>query len=87
MSRQAENSRARAAGMARATYGRNTRWRSTRGILADHERETAQEAIAEARESRQNRYCQCANATQYHKVVQHDGRVEYTCMRCGSVKS
>lgn len=90
MSRQAEDSRARAAGMARATYGRNTRWKATRAVFAAQEALDCQEAISEALEATratENRYCGCRQATQAHKVTRSNGVTFYTCPCCGSVKS
>jgi len=84
MSKQAENSRARAAGMARATYGRNTRWRSMRGIIRDAEKATAHEAIEEAMAERthDNRYCPRCRQTTRHEIQGSS----LVCPRCNVVK-
>jgi predicted SprT family Zn-dependent metalloprotease len=72
--------------MAATTFGRNTRFKDIREIRAEHEEEIAEEAIAEARESAENRYCDCRKSTAKHTVEGVGKGKTYTCQSCGSVK-
>jgi hypothetical protein len=86
MNRHAENAKTRAAGMAATTFGRNTRFKDIREIRAEHEEELAEEEIAEARESAENRYCKCRTMSTRHTVEGIGKGKTYTCQSCGSVK-
>lgn len=86
MNRHAENAKTRAAGMAAATRGRNTRFKDIREIRTEYEEEIAEEAISEARDAAENRYCACRKATIKHTVEGVGHGKTYTCQSCGSVK-
>lgn len=81
MNRQAENARTRAAGMAFATRGRNTRFKDVAEVRAEAEEARAEEAIAEARRA-ENRYCPRCEQTTRHDIQGNS----FACQRCGSVK-
>jgi len=72
--------------MAHATRGRNTRFKDIREIRAEYEEEIAEEAITEARESAENRYCNCRRMSTRHTVEGVGKGQTYTCQSCGSVK-